>query len=91
MIAVGDVKDLADAAGFVAVVLEQLRKCNDVGHVCADECFEIVNLNRLRPPAGQERGPRRIAERKLAICSIELQAPAAASASILGDLICECP
>ena len=73
MIAVGDVKDLADAAGFVAVVLEQLRQCNDVGHMRADERFQIVNLNRLRPPAGEKRRARRIAERKLAIRAIELQ------------------
>ena len=54
VIAVGDVKDLANAAGFVPVVLEQLRKCYDIRRMGAYECLEIIHLDGLWPPARQE-------------------------------------
>ncbi len=73
VVAVRDMKDLADAAGFVAVVLKQLRQGHDIWHMCTNERFQVENLDRLRPPARQERCTRRIAERELAICTIKLQ------------------
>jgi hypothetical protein len=71
MIAVGDVEDLAVAARLVAVVLEVLGQRDHVGVAVADELGQGEHAERLRPTPRQERRPRRIAERELAVGAFE--------------------
>src|SRR4051794_31682787 len=76
MVAVGDVEDLADAPGLVAVLFEELGQRDYVGHVSADEGLEVIDPDRLRPQARKQRGARRVAKGILTVRPIEAEAAA---------------
>ena len=65
------VKNLADTAGPVAVLLHELRQRHRAGARVADVDLVIQHAGRLRVQAAEKRRPRRPADRVLAIGSVE--------------------
>ena len=68
------VEDLAGAAGLVAVLLEPEGNRGHVGIGLAEVHRVAPDAERVGPPAGEERRPRRIADRLLAVGPVELHA-----------------
>ena len=68
------VKDLADVLGEVAMLLEMLRQRHYVRRHFTEMGRQIPNAQCIGPSTGQERSTRRIANRLLAIRSIERHA-----------------
>ena len=65
------VKNLADTAGPVAVLLHELRQRHCAGASVADVDLVIQHTGRFRVQAAEKRRPRRPADRVLAIGSVE--------------------
>ena len=65
------VKNLADTAGPVAVLLHELRQRHCAGASVADVDLVIQYAGRFRVKAAEKRRPRRPADRVLAIGSVE--------------------
>ena len=60
-------KNLANALGMVTVVLEQLWKGHDVRRMNAEMCWQIPHFQLIGTLTRQQRSPRRIAHRLLAV------------------------
>ena len=74
VVAVADVKDLAQRLGAVAVLLEVLRQRHRVRRGLAEVRAEIVDAERVRPQAGEQRVARRRADRLVAVGAFEQHA-----------------
>ena len=70
-VAVADVKNLSQRLGAVAVLLEILRQRHRVRRGLAEVRPEIVNAQRGRPHAGEQRIARRRAHGLIAIRALE--------------------
>ncbi len=67
------VEDLADAARVVAVLLEQLRQGHDVRVGLAEVGRQVGHAEGVGTQAGQQRGPRGVAEGLLGVGPVEPQ------------------
>ena len=65
---------LADVARVVAVLLEELRQRDDLGHRVAVEGVDVFNFQRARAKSGQGRGARRPADGVLHVGAVEAHA-----------------
>jgi hypothetical protein len=74
MIAVTDMKDLAQRLSAPAMLLEMLRQCHGIGPCLAKVCAQVIDADRLRTQTGQQRIPRRRAHRLVAICLLKQHA-----------------
>jgi hypothetical protein len=68
--------DLADAAGPVAVVAEELREGDDVGQGGAEVFGEVIDAGGVRREAGQQGGAGGAAEGELGVGAVEADAGA---------------
>ena len=68
------VVDLADVLGVVSLLLEDLGQRDEFGVPRAKVGRQIPDVKRVRPAASQERRPRRVADRLLAVGGLEQRA-----------------
>ena len=79
------VENLANTLGEVAVVPEMLRQRHDARAALAEVCRQVPDAQRVGPQSGQHRGARGIAQRLLAIGTLEHPATLGQAVDVRAD------